>query len=83
MPSEAGQRHAALRLGHLQELLLTERFEMDFGPGLLGAAPLVPYPQQTEPHPQCPPKGPLEILVTLCASVVNLPALTDRQPSVS
>ncbi len=83
MPSGAGQRHAALHLGHLQELPLTERFEMGSGSGLLGAALLAPYPQQTGQHPQCHPKGPWECLVTLGASVANLPALTDRHSSVS
>jgi len=76
MPSEAGQRHAAPHLGHLQELPLTERFEMGFGSGLLCAAPLAPCPQQTGQHLQCP----LECLVTLGASVASLPAL--RQTAI-
>ena len=76
MPFEAGQRHAAPHLGHLQGLPLTERFEMGSGSELLCAAPLAPCPQQTGQHPQCP----LERLVTFCASVANLPAL--RQTAV-
>ena len=79
MPAGAGQRHAAPHLGHLQELPLTERFEMGSGSGLLGAAPLAPCPQQTGQHPQCP----LQCLVTLCASVANLPALRQTAVRIS